>query len=273
MLEIGVNINNESGRNEIEILNNIAKAGFKNVMLSYKAGNIEDTIKTAKDLGLNVSYYHINNTYANDLWARGEIVDQYIKDVISQIKFCGKHKIPIAVMHATYGSPSDFPLKPSEQGIKNFEKILQVAKKCKVKIALENIDKYTIKHMYYLLDKIKDENLGFCYDIGHHHLYNPKTNLIKKYGERLFALHLHDNLMDWCPGYDYSRDIHLLPFDGKINFEKACKRLKKINYKGIIMLEIHKKASGKPQLYTKTSNLNYLKEAHNRAEQLANMVE
>lgn len=273
MLVVGISTNNESGSNDIEILNNIANAGFKNVMLSFKAKNIDESIKTICDLGINISYYHIDNKHANDLWATGEAVECYIQDVIKQLDICGKYNIPIAIMHACLGSPTDLALNPNKQGLKNFERILKVAKNNNVKIAIENVDCYSIKHVQYLLDNFKDESVGFCYDVGHHHLYNPKSDLLKKYGDRLLAIHLHDNLMDWHTGYDYTRDLHLLPFDGKINFDKVCKKLKTINYKGIIMLELHKKACGKPQMYENTDNQEFLKEAYKRAEKLRTMIE
>ena len=45
-----------------------------------------------------------------------------------------------------------------------------IAKKSKK--AIENVNCYSIKHVYYLLDNIKDKFVGFCYDAEHHHLYN-----------------------------------------------------------------------------------------------------
>lgn len=272
MLEIGINTNNESGDNIEEILLNIKKTGFNKVMLSYKSGDIEKIVKICKKLNIQIAYYHINNKYANNLWATGKSVDDYISDVIKQINYCGKFQIPIAVFHATQGSPSTFPLKPNKKGLENFKKILNVAKENNVKIAIENIDIFSIKNLYYLLDNIRDENLGFCYDAGHHHLYNPRKDLIKKYGNRLFALHLHDNLEDWYSGYDYTRDLHLLPLDGKIDFSKVCEKLKKANYNGIIMLEVHKKSCGDPQYYEKMTNEQFLFEAKKRADKLVEMI-
>ena len=38
------------------------------------------------------------------------------------------------------------------------------------------------------------------------------------------------------------------------------------------MLEVHKKACGSPQMYEDMDGFEFLKEAHNRAEKLANMV-
>lgn len=273
MLEIGINTNNESGKDYIEILKNIKEAGFKNVMLSYKTVKNDDVLKIINDLKLNVCYYHINNAFANDLWVIGDSADKYIQDVIKEIEFCGRNKIPIAIMHATEGSPTEFALKPNANGLNNFKKILEIAKKNNVKIALENLDVYSIKHLEFLLDNISDKSLGFCYDIGHYHLANLKRDLLKKYGNRLLALHIHDNLMDWYPGHDYTRDLHLLPFDGKINFEKVCAKLKGVDFKGIVMLEIHKIAFAQPQMYKNLDNLEYLKEAHKRAENLKILLE
>ncbi len=273
MLKIGINTNCECGNSDTEILTNIKNAGFENIMLSYKAKNFQASIDKINSLGLDVSYFHIDNNHANDLWAVGESVNNYLQSVIMQIENCKKNNISIAVMHATKGSPSDFALKPSKQGLKNFQEILKVSNKCGVKIALENIDCYSIKHLCYLLNHFKDENLGFCYDVGHHHLYNPETDLLKKFGDRLFAVHLHDNLMDWHAGFDHTRDLHLLPFDGKIDFTKVCKKLKKIKYQGVIMLEVHKKACGNPQLYENMKNKDFLIEAYKRAEKIAEMVE
>lgn len=122
MLEIGVNTNNESGKDYVEILKNIKEVGFKNVMLSYKTAKNDDVVKIINDLKLNICYYHINNTFANDLWVIGDSADKYIQDVIKEIEFCGQNKIPIAIMHATVGSPTDFALKPNINGLNNFKK-------------------------------------------------------------------------------------------------------------------------------------------------------
>lgn len=273
MLQVGINTNNKCGNNDIEILNNIAKTNFKNIMLSFKSKNINESIKIIKDLGLNISYFHIDNKNADNLWAKGKSVNKYINEVTNQLEICGKNNIPIAVMHATCGNPCGFALKPNKEGLTNLKKLLEIAKKNNVKIALENVDKYALKHLYYLLNNIQDDNLGFCYDVGHHQLYNPKAKLLKKYANRLFAVHLHDNLMDWQPGYDYTKDIHLLPFDGRINYDKVCSELKKVNYNGIVMLEIHKKICGKSLLYENINDVDLLKEAYTRAKKIAKLIE
>ena len=51
------------------------------------------------------------------------------------------------------------------------------------------------------------------------------TNLKNK----ILAVHLHDN--------DQSSDLHLLPFDGTIDWDKLLKHLKNANYQGPVTLE------------------------------------
>ena len=43
-------------------------------------------------------------------------------------------------------------------------------------------------------------------------------------------MHLHDN--------DKSDDLHLIPFDGTIEWEPVIKRLKECNYNGPVTLEL-----------------------------------
>ncbi len=270
MMTIGVNTNNQSGNSDAQIIQNIAAAGFETVMLSYAADHLEKMVAEIKKQGLTITYYHVGGKNPDNLWARGEAVDAYLAQFIKQIQFCGRNKIPVAVFHAAVGSPLTRVISPGKQGLKNFSVLLQEAKKNGVKLAVENIDCYSLKHVCYLLNHVKDDHFGFCYDAGHHHLYNRKKNLIKKYANRLFALHLHDNLMDYRKGYDQTRDLHLIPFDGSINFEKVCKRLKKANYQGCVMLEIHKTADEMYDAYI--DDIAYLQTARYRATRLRNMI-
>ena len=48
--------------------------------------------------------------------------------------------------------------------------------------------------------------------------------------------------------------------------------LKKAGYNGIVMLELHKKACGTPQLYEDTDDMEYLKQAYARAQKLSEMI-
>ncbi|MBR7091215.1 MAG: sugar phosphate isomerase/epimerase [Clostridia bacterium] len=272
MFEIGINTNNESGANSVSIIKNIAKSGFRSIMLSAYITDREKVLKVIKKNGIEISCFHLDGKCVNSIWAEGATADRYIDKIIQEIELCGQLNINVAIMHITDGNPACFALPPSEVGLNNIKKVLDVAKRNNVKLAVENLDNAGFSHVDYVLENIKDEYLGFCYDVGHHHLYNPKVDLLKKYGDRLLVVHLHDNMMDWHWGYDYTRDLHLLPMDGKINLQKVCEKLAKLNYEGVMILEVHKTCKGAPHLYTDMKDLDFLNEAYNRAGKLKDMI-
>lgn len=272
MLKVGVNTGNECGNSEEGMIANIKNAGFECVMLAHRKNN-EELIGLINSLGMAAEYYHIGGACTNSLWAKGDVGHRRVNEIIDQVRFCGKHKVKIAVLHVVDGSLCDLAFAPNQIGVERLNKILEVANEVGVKIAIENLGPNSIKYLNYLFKRIDDPTLGFCYDVGHHNLYTKKLNLLKKYGKRLIAVHLHDNLCDYEFGFDYSRDLHYLPFDGKIDFKEVCHSLNKLNYAGVIMLEIHKSPLGGPHLYKERDNLEFLKQAKIRAEKLASMIE
>lgn len=268
MARFTVNTNNECGKDYKEILNNIKQAGFDSVMVAFKLGNGEEVIKEALSLGLEIPCVHLSSS--DSIWAEGETNDEFIVQIKEELELCKKYNIHLATIHPTSGMPNLLALGTNEQGLKTMKTILTYAKKCKVKLALENLTKSNFKRFKFLLDNIVDKNLGLCYDAGHHQLYNPEFNILKKYGDRILTIHLHDNLMDWHYGHDWSRDLHRIPFDGKINYEKIIKDISKTPYNGSVLLEIHKGFDG-GRKYAKMSNLEFLIKAKKTAEKIEEM--
>lgn len=80
------------------------------------------------------------------------------------------------------------------------------------------------------IDSVSSKYLKACVDIGHTVLVgeNPEK-MIKYLGERVVALHVHDN--------DGSHDSHTLPFFGIIKWDEVARALKQISYSGEITLE------------------------------------
>jgi len=88
------------------------------------------------------------------------------------------------------------------------------------------------------------------------------------YGDRLSALHIHDNR---C-GVD--TDDHLLPFDGNIDFSVIAKNIADSGYKGTLMLEVAKNVivNGK-EPYKHITDEEYIERAVASAKKLADMIE
>lgn len=230
MDNIAVVVNNDNENvSVIETIDAIKEAGFKNVFIQWYNENStpsqEEQLKYVREKGLNVIFAHLGYQNINDLWLENEegnkLVDRYKND----IKVCKENNIPMVVMHLTRKSVAP---KYNEIGLKRLQEIADYAESLGIKIAFENTK---IKgYLEYVIENIKNENVGICFDSGHNHVHFNDELDLSKFKNRIFAVHLHDN--------DQSDDLHLLPFDGTINWEKIMKDLKNNNYNGPITLEL-----------------------------------
>lgn len=72
---------------------------------------------------------------------------------------------------------------------------------------------------------LQSEDIGACLDVGHLNMVGGVPDeTIELLGDRLFALHLHDNMGE--------KDQHTIPFLGNIKWETIVPALERINYKG-----------------------------------------
>ena len=115
-----------------------------------------------------------------------------------------------------------------EIGLSRIRKIVEYAKKLDMKVAFENTK---IKgYLEYVINNMKDENVGICFDAGHYHVHFDDEFNFELFKDRIFAVHLHDN--------DKSDDLHLLPFDGTMDWKYVINKLKECNYNGTVTLEL-----------------------------------
>ena len=159
----------------------------------------------------------------------------------------------MVVMHLT--SKSIAPIY-NEIGLNRLKEITQYAQELGIKVAFENTK---IKgYLEYVLENIRKDNVGICYDAGHCHVhFNDEFNF-EIFKDRIFAVHLHDN--------DKKDDLHLLPFDGTINWNYVMEKLKECNYNGPITLELCYRYD-----YLNMSLDEFYKEGFNRGQKLQNI--
>ena len=80
-----------------------------------------------------------------------------------------------------------------------------------------------IEHLFATMEKLKDHPaVRFTYDSGHRNEFAHEYDLLGKYGSKLAALHIDDN--------DAKYDMHLMPFDGNIDWEKEARDLSKTEF-------------------------------------------
>lgn len=147
---------------------------------------------------------------------------------------CG---IPWLVLHpATWYDNSGYSYKLSMKNEKErFKRIGEVAARCNVGIAIENIGRTRSEERFFctateelmeLLNALGDDNLfGICWDTGHGNLHKiNQPEAIRQMGKRLKALHINDNRGE--------RDEHQLPYLGFVEWEPLLLALKEIGYAG-----------------------------------------
>ena len=158
-----------------------------------------------------------------------------------------------------------------------YNELLPFAKEYGVKIATENMWNWdanaghasfaacsTAESFNEHLDAVNDDFLVACLDIGHAEMMRDgttATGMIKALGDRLQALHIHDN--------DKWHDNHQIPFSMDIDFVPIVKALKEINYKGEFTLE----ADNYLRAFTAENLLQGLEDMANAARKLADMFE
>ncbi|MTI68334.1 MAG: sugar phosphate isomerase/epimerase [Firmicutes bacterium] len=214
----------------------IKNGGFDSTMLWWdeelfsKEG--KKNFKSIKDSNLNIENLHVPYFECDALWSSdNKRRERAVYNHLRWINDCDKHDIPMMVMHLISNNGLE---KVNVNGLYSLERIVKEAEKLKVKLAVEN----TVKNRFIenILTNIESPYLGLCYDSSHAKLENKdNTYLLEKFKERVFTLHLSDN--------DGKEDKHWIPNKGIINWEKITNKLKEIDYKGNISLEVVPKDS------------------------------
>lgn len=229
MREIAVAIQNDNQNvTPIETIDAIKKAGFQNVFVQWYNKNWEISQQTqvdyAKKLGLNVIFAHLGYQNINEIWKESEIGESLVASYKKDLRDCKENGISLVVMHL---QGTNAP-KYNEIGLNRFREIVDYAKELGIKIAFENTKMKG--YLEYIFENIHNENIGICYDSGHCHVYYDDEFNYELFKNRIFAVHLHDN--------DKSDDLHLMPFDGTINWKKVVSGLKEANYEAPVTLEL-----------------------------------
>ena len=205
------------------------------------------------------------------LWYESEETAVHMQIFTDCLRDCAANNIPIMVLHSFYG----FDLhEPTEFGLENYGKLVDEARRLGVTIAMENLEGE--EYLAALLEHFKDDPaVGFCWDSGHEACYTHRDLLAEPHhGPKLVATHLNDNLgtrdcNNELTGLD---DLHLLPFDGIIDWQDVARKLAKWNFNDILMFEL--KPKGQPgrhesDAYARMSPVEFVTNAYMRCCRVA----
>ena len=112
-----------------------------------------------------------------------------------------------------------------------------------VKVAVENLFCASAGSFLELYDRLfarySPDFLGLCYDSGHWEMLEPGgLSVLERFGDRLITTHIHDNFS--------AMDDHLLPFDGRIDWQAVVNAIAATPYETPLNFETPQDRYGLP---------------------------
>lgn len=251
-----------------EVLRLLKEFGFDGISPPWQGKqDLQEIATTAKTLGLAIHSLHAPHNGVCDLWEQepGQVMAQ----MLACLDACREWNIPILVIHP-WGR-YDYIFRKEDLCFDHFDRLTDYAGKIGVKIAFENLQ--GPEYLMALLDRYADNAaVGFCWDLGHEQCYPPPVDLLGKYADRLIFTHLNDNYGSTGPAISSADDLHLLPGDGKADWNVVLQRLKAAAPQQVLNFELKvrpKPGKCKVDLYGHLPLKTYLQEAAHRANAFA----
>lgn len=142
------------------------------------------------------------------------------------------------IQHIGVGNESFSEHKFFDAATTSIEHLKAFAKPLGVKVLLENIpnDLSTPERLNELVDTAHFDDVGFCFDIGHAHMDQGVEAAFSVMKDKINSTHIHDN--------DRTRDAHLWPGEGKIDWEEAMRLLRSAPLVPPLLFEIESETAG-----------------------------
>jgi sugar phosphate isomerase/epimerase len=234
-------INAMGGSDHIEM---IGRVGFDGFFTGWDHDKIGEWADLAAKRGLIYQSIHSPFTKVHHIWHGGEAGIEATQELIRCVEDCAKFDIPVMVIHPFIGFREH---TPTEIGLDNYSRIVEVANKLGIKLGFENVEGE--EYLAALMDKFWDEECcGFCLDTGHEQCYNGGKDMMALYGQKLCHTHFNDNLGIIFPDAPidstWRNDLHLVMGDGIVDWKNVMDRIDASPYEGILICELTR--SNKP---------------------------
>ena len=195
----------------------------------------EEVIEEMKTLETYVDFFEIYSRSDTEIESVKGYIDKIAvvhlpdlnKGCVQALERAAKLDIEKGVVHYFTVDPWSH-----EKKLEELRKLVGIAEENDIVLCLENTEENP-REITKILDKIP--NLWFCLDTGHGNIFgNTPSDFITHLGELVQHVHIHDN----HGGNSEADDIHLIPGEGNIDFDKTLQDLEKICYNGDFTLEL-----------------------------------
>lgn len=247
----------------------IAEAGFEAFFTGWSdKSDLALRRQIGERCGLIYQSIHAPFTKVHHIWEDGKAGDDALDELIRCLHATAENSIPLMIVHSIIGMDRHSPWLI---GVERFSKLVEEAEKCGVTLAIENVE--GIEYLLTLRDAFESSPaVGFCWDTGHEMCYNGNADIPAMFNGKLVATHINDNMKQTDPDkLTWLDDSHMLPFDGKADWQGIADRLDRENFRGIMTYEVTMKS--KPErdthsIYAGLDEKAFLKLAYEKALQL-----
>jgi sugar phosphate isomerase/epimerase len=226
-MKLGISFHCYPGLDDETQIELMKKNGFEATFLASEDERIDEIVPKLREAGILLENLHgplsDERCNANDIWRDNDRAPVLLDRLMDGVEKCGKYGVKTLVLHVTAGAT---PPRPNKRGYERFVQIFERARALGVEIACENIRPFG--NLAFVLEQFPDS--GFCWDVGHEHCSGDKRQFMPMFGCQTKALHIHDNFIDG--------DHHMIPYDGKIDFDRVARQIAESPYEGSVMLEL-----------------------------------
>ncbi len=236
------------------------EAGFGAIFTrTYDAYTTERIARLLADAGISYDAIHAPfRGMINDMWRDDEAGATALRTLCDAVDRCAQVGVPIAVIHLATGNAPSI----TEAGQRNYAALVEYAAKKNVTLAFEN--QRWLANLSWAFEYLEGDHVRFCWDCGHEGCFTPGRQYMPLFADKLACLHIHDN------NGELNEDMHLVPFDGKLNFERIARQIRESGYGGTLMLELKGR---KTSYYDHLSLEEFLSRAAKAARRLRNMID
>lgn len=260
MRDIGINLFAAPGLSAKQAATMIKDAGFTKILLdSTTPEKMKDTAEAVLNAGLTFDQLHAPFNTINNMWLDIPAAEDTYRDLTDSIDCCVAFGAPTVVIHLSSGAN---PPTITDIGRARYTRLVEYAAKKGVTIAFEN-QRFLYNICWAFQDFRNADNVGFCWDTGHQLCCMPDVEFMTLFGDKLVCTHLEDNnAVFW-------EDLHILPFDGKFDFNRAVELMKRYNYQGCLTLEVGKR----PSFYQDYTNEAFFRRAFDAVNRIRTMLD
>ena len=151
------------------------------------------------------------------------------------LRVAARIPFPYLVVHLGMPLVEQVPPRDNQRDAarRSVEDLVAMAALMDVKVALEVIPNPlssagALSHL--IEEELDGVDVGVCLDYGHAHLMGDVGEAIETLSGHLWTTHVHDN--------GGTRDDHLVPYAGSIDWDAAMMGTQKIGYDGVLMFEL-----------------------------------